>query len=169
MILQKNVITTIKYVPLATPSWLQHPLERFINKDSYSSPLPLQWKESGISRVRLWNVSFSWGPTWFPLGQSLQSGSFHKPLILIHQRVDRMKTTIKENESNWSHAQPCLTQWNYEPCHVAPPKADGSWWRVLTKHGPLEKGMAKHYSILALRTPWTEWKGKKIWHWKIGQ
>ena len=29
---------------------------------------------------------------------------------------------------------------------------DRSWWRVLTKHGPLEKGMANHFSILALRT-----------------
>ena len=36
---------------------------------------------------------------------------------------------------------------------------DGSWWRVLTKCGPLEKGMANHFSILALRTPWTVWKG----------
>ena len=26
---------------------------------------------------------------------------------------------------------------------------DESWWRVLTKHGPLEKGMANHqYSCL---------------------
>ena len=24
------------------------------------------------------------------------------------------------------------------------------------KHGPLEKGMANHFSILALRIPWTE-------------
>ena len=30
---------------------------------------------------------------------------------------------------------------------------DGSWWRVLTKCGPLEKGMANHFSILALRIP----------------
>jgi len=36
---------------------------------------------------------------------------------------------------------------------VEPPKMDGSWWRVMTNHGPLEKGMAKHFSILALRTP----------------
>ena len=28
---------------------------------------------------------------------------------------------------------------------------DGSWWRVLTKHGPLEKGTANHFSILALK------------------
>ena len=37
----------------------------------------------------------------------------------------------------------------------------GLWWRVLTKCGPLEKGMASHFSILALRTPCTVWKGKK--------
>ena len=51
--------------------------------------------------------------------------------------------------------QHCLTQWNYEPCRVGTPKTDRSWWRVLTKRGLLEKGMANHFSILALRTPWT--------------
>ena len=30
----------------------------------------------------------------------------------------------------------------------------GSWWRVLTKRGPL-KGMTNHFSIFALRTLWT--------------
>ena len=39
----------------------------------------------------------------------------------------------------------------YEPCHEGPPKTDGSWWRILTKRGPLEKGMANNFSILALR------------------
>ena len=29
---------------------------------------------------------------------------------------------------------------------------DESWWRVLTKCGPLEKEMANHFSILALRS-----------------
>ena len=33
----------------------------------------------------------------FPYSQSLPSGSFHKPLILLHQRADRLKTTITEN------------------------------------------------------------------------
>ena len=37
-------------------------------------------------------------------------------------------------------------------CNV-PPNIDGSWWRGLTECGPLEKGMANHFSILALRTP----------------
>ena len=30
----------------------------------------------------------------FPLSQSFPSGSFHKPLILLQQRADRLKTTI---------------------------------------------------------------------------
>ena len=34
----------------------------------------------------------------FPLSQSvMKSGSFHKPLILLHLRRDRLKTTITEN------------------------------------------------------------------------
>jgi len=40
------------------------------------------------------------------------------------------------------------------PCRAT--KTDGSWWRVLTKWGQLENGMANHFSILALRTPWTD-------------
>ena len=52
----------------------------------------------------------------FPLSQYLPSGSFHKTLILLHQREDRMKTIITENYTIWSPGpQPCLTQWNYEP------------------------------------------------------
>ena len=31
-----------------------------------------------------------------------------------------------------------------------PPKTGGSWWRGLTDCGPLENGMANHFSILAL-------------------
>ena len=34
---------------------------------------------------------------------------------------------------------------------VGPPKMYRSWWRVLTKRGPQEKGMANHFSILAWR------------------
>ena len=33
----------------------------------------------------------------FPLSQSLPSRSSHKPLILFHQRANRLKTTITEN------------------------------------------------------------------------
>ena len=86
--------------------------------------------------------------------QSLPSGSFHQSLILSHHRADRMKTKVTEHYSNRSHgSQTCQIQLNYEPCHERPPKTDWSWWRVLTKRGPLEKGMPKHFSILALRIP----------------
>ena len=47
-------------------------------------------------------------------------------------------------------------------CHVGSPKKDGLWWRVPKKRGPVEKGMANNFNILALRTPWTVRKGKKI-------
>ena len=30
----------------------------------------------------------------------------------------------------------------------------------------MEKGMANHFSVLALRTPWTVWEGKIIGYWK---
>ena len=35
------------------------------------------------------------------------------------------------------------------------------------KRGPLEREMATHSNILAMRTPWTIWKGKTIWHQKM--
>ena len=34
-------------------------------------------------------------------------------------------------------------------------------WKVLTKHGPLEKEMANHFRILALRTPMNSMKRQK--------
>ena len=47
------------------------------------------------------------------------------------------------------------------------PKTGRSWWRDLIECHPLEKGMTNHFSILALKTPLTVWKGKKIWHQKM--
>ena len=51
------------------------------------------------------------------------------------------------------------------PCRATQDRR--SWWRDLTKRGPLEKGMTNHFSILALKTPWTVWKAKKIGQWKM--
>ena len=36
----------------------------------------------------------------FLLSQSLPSGSFHRPLILLHQRADRLKTTVTKKLTN---------------------------------------------------------------------
>ena len=44
---------------------------------------------------------------------------------------------------------------------MGPPKTDRSWWRVLKKHGPLEKGMANHFSVLALNSPEQYEKAKR--------
>ena len=72
-----------------------------------------------------------------------------------------MKTTITENKPICSHGpQSCLTQRNYEPCLVGPPKTDGSQWKVLTRHGPLEKGMANH-SCSCLENPMNSMKRQK--------
>ena len=52
----------------------------------------------------------------FPLSESLPSGSFHKPLIILQQRAERIKPTITLNQPIWSHGpQLCITQLNYEP------------------------------------------------------
>ena len=50
----------------------------------------------------------------FPHSQSLPSGSFQKPPVLIHQRVDRMKTTVTENCRNHVIllSQKCLLEFN---------------------------------------------------------
>ena len=44
--------------------------------------------------------------TQFPLSQSLPSGSFHKPLILLHQRADRLQTSHRTltNLTTWTTA-----------------------------------------------------------------
>ena len=86
---------------------------------------------------------------------------------------DRWRKDSKKNDWNHNHRKltnlitwttAYLTQRNYEPCLVGPPKTDGSWWRDLIECGPLEKGTSNHFSILALRTPWTVWRGKKTGH-----
>ena len=97
----------------------------------------------------------------FPLSKSLPSGSYHKPLILFLQRADRIKTTAIENQPIYSHGpQPCLTQRNYKPSSVRLSKTDGSWWRDLTKHDSLEKGMANH-SVFLPREPQEQYEKAK--------
>ena len=95
-----------------------------------------------------------WG--WMPWSSSFEcwalSQLFHFHQVLLYFLPKR-----------WCH----LHIWGYwyfswQPWFqlVLPP----TWHLTLTKHDPLEKGMTNQLSILALRTPWTIWKGKKIWH-----
>ena len=70
-----------------------------------------------------------------------------------HQRADRQKPQSQTTgqSDHMDHNLVYLSE--TKPCRVGPPKTAGSWWRGLTECGPLEKGMANHFSILALRTP----------------
>jgi len=58
-----------------------HPSTENWNNDFLSMALPTRARHS------------------LPHSQSLPSGSFHKPFNLIHQRAERMKTTVTENET----------------------------------------------------------------------
>ena len=96
----------------------------------------------------------------FPFSQSLPSGSFHKPLILLHQRADRLRTTITENWLIWWHGpQPCQTQWNYEPCHLGPPKTE-SWWSSDKMWSTVE-GNGKPLQYSCLENPMNSMKRPK--------
>ena len=41
-----------------------------------------------------------------------------------------------------------------------PPTVQETWVPSLVREGPLEKGMATHFSILAWKVPWTEEPGR---------
>ena len=69
-------------------------------------------------------------------------------------------------------SQPChgegayIAQWNWAMLC----KATQVGWIIVKssdKMWSIGEGMVNHPSILALRIPWTVWKGKKIWHQKI--
>ena len=88
-------------------------------------------------------------PVSLSVSLSHQEASISLLSFSIRGQIDWKPQSQKTNQSD--HMNHSLVS----PCHVGSPKTDGSWWRALTKRGPLEKGMANHFSILALRTPWT--------------
>ena len=57
---------------------------------------PAHQQKIGLKIYWSWALPIRTRPS-FPLNQFLPSGSFHKSLILICQRADKMKTTITEN------------------------------------------------------------------------
>ena len=77
------------------------------------------------------------------------------------------KDVLQKNQRNTNKTNLVISRHDHvylsetETCCVGPPTMDGSWWRVVTKCGPLEKGMAKHLSIPALRTPLNNMKRQK--------
>ena len=106
-------------------------------------------------------------------GSTFSPSICHEVMGTVCHHLNFLMLSSKPAWITFQEAQPCCdeeaytTQWIYEPCHAGPPKTDRSQWRVLPKRGPPEKGMANPFSIPALRTPWTVWKGKRMWHWEI--
>ena len=69
-----------------------------------------------------------------------------------HQRANTLKSySQKTSQSN--HTRTTALSNSMKLRHARGATQDGSWWRDLTDCGPLEEGMANHFSILALRTP----------------
>ena len=114
------------------------------------------WVQFGIALLWDWNENWPFPVLWL---------SF--PNLLAHECSTFTASFFRIWNSSAGISSPplallvvmlCLTQWNYESWCVGLPKRDRSWWRVLTKHHQLEKGMGNHFSILALRNPWIVWK-----------
>ena len=71
-----------------------------------------------------------------------------------HQRANTLKPySQKTSQSNHTRTIALSNSMKLSLFPVGQPKTGRSWWRDLTEYGPLEKGMANHFSILALRTP----------------
>ena len=100
----------------------------------------------------------------FPHSQSIPSGSFHKPLILLHQRAYRIKTTSTENKPSWSHGpQPCLMQQNYDHAVEGHPRRmghGGEFWQ----NRSTGKGNGKPLQYSCLESPVNSMK-RLCLHW----
>ena len=104
-----------------------------------------------------------------PTASISHPGSFHKPLTLIHQRADK-----QDGNHNYRKLTKLIT-WitalsNSMKLWAMPYRAIQDRWVMVEssdKTWSTGGGTANHFSILALRTPWTVWKGKKIGHWKM--
>ena len=92
--------------------------------------------------------------------QQLQEGLCPGPHVDQHP-VTGKGSHIQEDQQWYNHATEHVLQLR-ETAEGHGPATHG-----LTEHNPLEKRMANHFSILALRIPWTVSKCKNIGHWKM--
>ena len=82
--------------------WMKSPLSSLpppwfgLRSNNGEGTGPAHQQKIGLKVYWAWPPHIRTRPS-FPLSQSLPSGSVDKPLILLHQRADWMKTTITEN------------------------------------------------------------------------
>ena len=90
--------------------------------------------------------------------------------FFLHHRINKRPSIVKsllqwttfcQNSSLW----PVQLEWVIASLSYASPFATRRLWS--TEEGPLEREMATHSNILAVRTPWTVWKGKTTWQQKM--
>ena len=93
-----------QWLPWGHRHWIQQSLHKSFWRRSPLLPLPYHREgtqphlltENWIKDLLSMALPIRTRPS-FLLSRSLPSGRFHKPFILIHQREDRMETTITEN------------------------------------------------------------------------
>ena len=123
--------------PLGSPAPAQPPLFGCVVGPPGRYPWPRAWGGSSLPppRPQMRGTS-SWPP---PLTSDL--GSSSRPFLR------RRSLALSAAAPDLGHGVTPLGH------RSGPNTTSGSWWRDLTECGPLEKGMANHFSILALRTP----------------
>ena len=110
-------------------------------------------EEIPLSKVRTMAVLCWSSREEIPNAQGKRNPSKMVGVARGHQRADTLKPySQKTSQSNHSRTT-ALSNSKKLSMPMGQPKMGGSWWRNLTECGPLEKGMANHFSILALRTP----------------
>ena len=87
--------------------------------------------------------------------------------LLTHSSASDSQTFTGEDECTSFYLTLCNSMKLWAMQDSGSPKTDGSQWIVPIKCGPLKKGVTNNFSILALKSPWTVWKGKKTWHQKM--
>ena len=86
--------------------------------------------------------------------QEQPRGATPSPRLRRRRRAKRSYFTLRSGGSAMRRYPSSKVRLNETmPCPVGLPRSGRSWWRGLKECGPLEKGMANHFSILALRTP----------------
>ena len=146
-----------------------------------------QFFASGGQRIRV-SASASILPVnlrdWFPLELTGWISLLSKGLSRVLQHHSSKASILQCSAffiAQLSHAYMitgktiALTRWTFVgkvsvKLRAMPCRATQDRWVMVDssdKTWSTGEGNANHFSILALRTPWTVWKGKKIGHWKM--
>ena len=98
-------------------------------------------------------------PQWIPSLERKLDVFFQQQQVwgrsVVYKYLREMERKEGKGGGPWSRALWRVT------CNKCIHVISTMWMSTGILSGPLEKGMANHFSIFALRTPWTVWKGKK--------